>query len=250
MTQHKVGTQEEWQAARDELLAREKELTRMNDELAERRRELPWVAVEKDYGFETVDGMKSLADLFDGRSQLLIYHFMFGPEYQAGCPVCSSIADNLDPNAVHLRARDVTLICSSRAPLEKLQGYKKRMGWSFDWVSTVDGDFHRDLGFLHTEEELKPFLEGELPPAVEQNARACGTDVATYVSEGPGLSAYALSDGTVYRTYVTTARGLEPVMGYYGLLDRTPMGRNEEGEQVFWLRRNDEYENAPSTATT
>jgi predicted dithiol-disulfide oxidoreductase (DUF899 family) len=241
MTDHKVVGREEWQAARDELLQREKEHTRMADELARKRRELPWVPVEKEYGFETADGTKSLADLFDGRSQLLVYHFMFGPEYEAGCPVCSSIADNLDPNAVHLRARDVTLICSSRAPLEKLQGYKERMGWSFNWVSTVGSDFHRELGFLHTEEELKPFLEGEMPPAVEQNARACGTDVATYISEGPGLSAYALSDGAVYRTYVTTARGLEPAMGYYGLLDLTPMGRNEEGEQVFWLRRHDEY---------
>jgi predicted dithiol-disulfide oxidoreductase (DUF899 family) len=241
MTDHKVVGREEWQAARDELLQREKEHTRMADELARKRRELPWVPVEKEYSFETADGTKSLADLFDGRSQLLIYHFMFGPEYEAGCPVCSSIADNLDPNAVHLRARDVTLICSSRAPLEKLQGYKERMGWSFNWVSTVGSAFHRELGFLHTEEELKPFLEGEIPPAVEQNARACGTDVATYISEGPGLSAYALSDGAVYRTYVTTARGLEPAMGYYGLLDLTPMGRNEEGEQVFWLRRHDEY---------
>jgi predicted dithiol-disulfide oxidoreductase (DUF899 family) len=241
MTDHKVVGREEWQAARDELLQREKEHTRMADELARKRRELPWVPVEKEYGFETADGTKSLADLFDGRSQLLVYHFMFGPEYEAGCPVCSSIADNLDPNAVHLRARDVTMICSSRAPLEKLQGYKERMGWSFNWVSTVGSDFHRELGFLHTEEELKPFLEGEMPPAVEQNARACGTDVATYISEGPGLSAYALSDGAVYRTYVTTARGLEPAMGYYGLLDLTPMGRNEEGEQVFWLRRHDEY---------
>ena len=241
MTEHRIGTREEWQAARDELLAEEKELTRRNDELARKRRELPWVPVEKEYSFETTDGTRSLADLFDGRSQLLIYHFMFGPEYEAGCPVCSSIADNLDPNAVHLRARDVTLICSSRAPLEKLQCYKERMGWSFNWVSTVGSDFHRELGFLHTEEELKPFLEGEMPPAVEQNARACSTDVATYVAEGPGLSAYALSDGAVYRTYVTTARGLEPAMGYYGLLDRTPMGRNEEGEQVFWLRRHDEY---------
>jgi predicted dithiol-disulfide oxidoreductase (DUF899 family) len=241
MTDHKVVGREEWQAARDELLQREKEHTRMADELARKRRELPWVPVEKEYGFETADGTKALADLFDGRSQLLVYHFMFGPEYEAGCPVCSSIADNLDPNAVHLRARDVTLICSSRAPLEKLQGYKERMGWSFNWVSTVGSDFHRELGFLHTEEELKPFLEGEMPPAVEQNARACGTDVATYISEGPGLSAYALSDGDVYRTYVTTARGLEPAMGYYGLLDLTPMGRNEEGEQVFWLRRHDEY---------
>ena len=241
MTQHKTGTREEWQAARDELLAEEKELTRRSDELARKRRELPWVAVEKDYRFETVAGTKSLADLFDGRSQLLVYHFMFGPDYEAGCPVCSSIADNLDANAVHLKARDVTLICSSRAPLEKLQRYKERMGWSFDWVSAAGSEFHRDLGFLHTKEELQPFLAGEIPPAVDQNAQACGTDAATYVAEGPGLSAYALSEGAVYRTYVTTARGLEPVMGYYGLLDRAPLGRNEEGEQVFWLRRRDEY---------
>src|SRR2546425_4006459 len=241
MTEHKTGTREEWQAARDELLAEEKELTRRNDELARKRRELPWVPVEKEYSFDTDEGTKSLADLFDGRSQLLVYHFMFGPRYEAGCPVCSSIADNLDPNAVHLRARDVTLICSSRAPLEKLQRYKERMGWSFNWVSTVGSDFHRELGFLHTEEELKPFLEGEMPPAVEQNARACSTDVATYVTEGPGLSAYALSDGAVYRTYVTTARGLEPAMGYYGLLDRTPTGRDEAGDQGVSLRRPDEY---------
>ncbi len=241
MTQRKVATHEEWQAARDELLAEEKELTRHNDELARKRRELPWVPVDKEYRFETADGTKSLAQLFDGRSQLLVYHFMFGPNYAAGCPVCSSIADNLDPNAVHLRARDVTLICSSRAPLEKLQGYRERMGWSFDWVSTVGPDFHRDLGFLHTEEEMKPFLEGEISPWVEGNARACDADVATYVAEGPGLSAYVLSDGTVYRTYVTTARGLEPAMGYYSLLDRTPVGRNEEGDDTFWLRRHDEY---------
>jgi predicted dithiol-disulfide oxidoreductase (DUF899 family) len=250
MTQHKVGTQEKWQAARDALLAKEKELTRMNDELAERRRELPWVPVEKDYEFETADGTKSLADLFDGRSQLLVYHFMFGPDYEAGCQVCSSIADNLDPNAVHLRARDVTLILSSRAPLEKLQAYRERMGWSLNWVSTIGSDFHRDLGFLYTEEELRPFLEGGVPPAVEQNARASGTDVARYVAEGPGLSAYALSDGAVYRTYVTTARGLEPTMGYYGLLDRTPMGRHEEGEGNFWVRRHDEYDEVAAAANT
>ena len=240
MTEHKTGTHEEWQTARDELLAEEKELTRRGDELARKRRALPWVPVEKDYRFETAAGEKSLADLFDGRSQLLIYHFMFGPDYEGGCPVCSSIADNLNPNAVHLKARDVTLICSSRAPLEKLQRYRERMGWSFNWVSTVGSDFHRDLGLLHTKEELKPFLEGGMPVAVEQNARACGVDAATYVAEGPGLSVYALSDGVVYRTYVSTARGLEPVMGYYGLLDRTPMGRNEEAD-VFWLRRHDEY---------
>jgi predicted dithiol-disulfide oxidoreductase (DUF899 family) len=244
MTEHRIGKQEEWQAAREELLKEEKELTRRNDELARKRRELPWVPVEKEYRFETEGGNKSLAELFDGRSQLLIYHFMFGPGYEAGCTVCSSIADTLSPNAAHLKGRDVTLICSSRAPLDKLLDYRKRMGWSFDWVSTAGSDFHRDLGFVNTEEELKPFLEGEIPPVVEQMAKASGTDVAGYVTEGPGLSAYALSDGTVYRTYLTTARGLEPAMGYYALLDRAPMGRNEEGESEHWLRRHDEYEAA------
>jgi predicted dithiol-disulfide oxidoreductase (DUF899 family) len=242
MTEHKIATQEEWQAARDELLAEEKAHTRQADELARKRRELPWVRVEKEYSFETPGGTKSLADLFDGRSQLMIYHFMFGPTYSGGCPVCSSIADNLNANLPHVTARDVTLICSSRASSETLEAYKQRMGWSFDWVSTVGPEFHRDLGFLHTMEELKPFLEGEMPPAVEQNARACGVDAGTYVAEGPGLSVYTKSDDTVYRTYVSTARGLEPAMGYYGLLDRTPLGRQEEGEQVFWLRRHDEYE--------
>jgi predicted dithiol-disulfide oxidoreductase (DUF899 family) len=241
MTQHKVGTQEEWQAARDELLAEEKELTRRNDELARRRRELPWVPVERDYGFETGDGTKSLADLFEGRSQLLVYHFMFGPDYEAGCPVCSSIADNLAPNAIHLAARDVKLMLVSRAAPEKLHRYGRRMGWSLDWASTVGSEFNRELGFLHTEQELQPFLAGGVPPTVEHFAAACGVDAATYVSEGPGLSAYIRSHGTVYRTYLTTARGLEPAMGYYGLLDRTATGRDEEGEQVFWLRRHDEY---------
>jgi predicted dithiol-disulfide oxidoreductase (DUF899 family) len=241
MAQHKIGTQEEWQAARDELLAEEKELTRRGDELARKRRELPWVPVEKDYEFETAAGTKPLADLFDGRSQLMVYHFMFGPEWTAGCPVCSSIADNFNANLPHLRARDLTMICSSRAPRDKLDGYKERMGWSFDWVSTVGPDFHRDLGFLHTEEELRPFLDGEIPLTVEQNAEMCGTDVAGYVAEGPGMSVYALSDGTVYRTYVTTARGLEPAMAYYTLLDRTPVGRNEDESRPLWVRRHDEY---------
>lgn len=241
MPGHKVGTQEEFEAARQELLVQEKELTQRSDELARQRRELPWAPVETDYRFETEDGIKSLADLFDGRSQLLVYHFMFGPPYEAGCPVCSSIADTLNPQAVHLKARDVTLICSSRAPLDKLLAYRERMGWSFEWVSTAGSDFHRDLGFLHTEDELRPFLEGEIPATVSQMAKACGTDVLEYVTEGPGLSAYALSDGTVHRTYVTTARGLEPAMAYYGLLDRTPLGRHEEGEQTHWLRRHDEY---------
>ncbi|MFG2130907.1 DUF899 domain-containing protein [Streptomyces sp. NPDC048751] len=246
MPEHTVGTQEQFEAARQELLAEEKALTRRNDELARKRRELPWVPVEKDYRFETEDGPKALADLFDGRSQLLVYHFMFGPSYAAGCPVCSSIADTLDPNAVHLRARDVTLICSSRAPLDKLLAYRDRMGWSFDWVSTVGADFHRDLGFLYTEEELRPFLDGDIPQTVSQMAEATGTDVLRYVTEGPGLSAYTLSDGTVHRTYVTTARGLEPAMAYYGLLDRTPLGRHEEGEQTHWLRRHDEYVTSPA----
>ncbi|WP_405721833.1 DUF899 domain-containing protein [Streptomyces sp. NBC_01537] len=241
MPEHRVGTQKEFEAAREELLAEEKELTRRGDELARKRRELPWVPVEKDYSFETAEGTKSLADLFDERAQLLIYHFMFGPPYEAGCPVCSSIADNLDPNVVHLKARDVTLVCSSRAPLDKLLAYRERMGWSFDWVSTVGSDFHRDLGFLHTEQELRPFLEGGIPPTVRQMAEASGTDVPGYVTEGPGLSSYVLSDGTVHRTYVTSARGLEPAMAYYGLLDRTPMGRHEEGEETHWLRRHDEY---------
>src|SRR5919198_2075764 len=198
MTQHRIGTQEEWQAERDALLKEEKELTRRGDELTRKRLELPWVPVEKEYSFETADGTKSLAELFDGRSQLLIYHFMFGEPYEAGCTVCSSIADTLDRQVPHLKARDATLICSSRAPLEKLLAYRDRMGWGFDWVSTVGSDFHRDLGFLYTEGELKPFLEGEIPPVVEQMAARSGTDPAGYVAEGPGLSAYALSDGTIY----------------------------------------------------
>ena len=241
MTEHKVGTREEWQEARDELLKEEKELTRRSDELARKRRELPWVPVEKEYSFETEAGTKSLAELFDGRSQLLIYHFMFGPAYEAGCTVCSSITDTIAPNAVHLAARDVTMLLVSRAPVEKLQAYKKRMGWGLDWVSAGGSDFNRDLGFTATEEELRPFLEGEIPPTVKEMAERSGTDVAGYVAEVPGLSAFALSDGTVYRTYVTTARGLEPAMGYYQLLDRAPRGRDEADDMPFWLHRHDEY---------
>src|SRR5215207_8343281 len=219
MTEPRIGTQEEWQTARDELLKREKELTRLNDELARKRRELPWVPVEKDYKFETAEGTKSLADLFDGRSQLIIYHFMFGAPYEAGCTVCSSIADTLAPQVPHLKARDTTLLLASRAPLAKLLAYRERMGWAIDWVSSDGSDFNRDIGFLHTEEELRPFLKGEIPLTVEQNARMCGTDALGYVTEGPGLSVYALAHGTVYRTYVTTARGLEPAMAYYAVLD-------------------------------
>jgi predicted dithiol-disulfide oxidoreductase (DUF899 family) len=241
MAEHRVGTQEQWRAERETLLVEEKELTRRSDELARKRQALPWVPVEEGYRFETSGGTKSLVDLFDGHSQLLIYHFMFGPPYEAGCTVCSSIADTLDSNAIHLAARDVKLMLVSRAPLGKLQPYKRRMGWSLDWATTVGRDFNRELGFVRTKEELKPFLQGEIPPTVEQMAKRSGTDVASYVAEGPGLSAYALSDGVVYRTYVTTARGLEPAMAYYGLLDRTPMGRQEEGEYELWLRRHDEY---------
>jgi predicted dithiol-disulfide oxidoreductase (DUF899 family) len=248
MTELRIGTQEEWKAERDELLKEEKELTRRADELASKRRELPWVPVEEDYRFETEEGTKTLADLFDGSSQLLVYHFMFGPPYEAGCPVCSSIADTLDAQVAHLKARDTTLLLASRAPLGKLLAYRKRMGWGIDWVSSGGSDFNRDLGFLHTPEELKPFLEGAIPPTVEQNALMCGSDVVGYVSEGPGLSVYALSDGTVYRTYVTTARGLEPAMAYYGLLDRTPKGRDESGPEPSWVRRHDEYGQTPQSA--
>jgi predicted dithiol-disulfide oxidoreductase (DUF899 family) len=242
MTEHRIGTQEQWQAERDELLKEEKELTRRGDDLARRRRALPWVPVEKNYRFETEDGPKTLTDLFAGSSQLLVYHFMFGPPYDAGCPVCSSIADALAPQVDHLKARDTTLLLASRAPLERLLAYRERMGWGIDWVSSGGSDFNRDLGLQHTEDELRPFLEGAIPPTVEQFARMCGTDALGYVSEGPGLSAYALSDGTVYRTYVSTARGLELAMVYYGLLDRTPQGRDESGTEPLWIRRHDEYE--------
>src|SRR5690242_12739755 len=172
MTEHRIGTQEEWQTERDELLKAEKELTRRSDELAKKRRELPWVRVEQDYRFETEGGTKTLGELFGGRSQLLVYHFMFGPPYSAGCPVCSSIADTLAPQVPHLKARDTTLLLASRAPLERLLAYRERMGWRIGWVSSGGSDFNRDLGFLSTEEELKPFLEGEIPPAVEQMAEA------------------------------------------------------------------------------
>ena len=241
MTGIRIGTQEEWQVERDALLKEEKELTRLGDALAEKRRALPWVAVEQEYFFETERGPETLAELFDGRSQLLVYHFMFGPSYNAGCPVCSSIADTLAPQVPHLKARDTTVLLASRAPLEKLLGYRQRMGWGIDWVSSGGGDFNRDLGFLYTEEELKPFLDGEIPSTVVQNADMCGTTVAGYVAEGPGLSVYAQSDGTVYRTYVSTARGLEPAMAYYGLLDRTPRGRDESATSPHWVRRHDEY---------
>ena len=241
MTEHKVGTREEWQAAREQLLEREKELTHRSDELARERRELPWVPIEKDYSFETDQGTKTLAELFDGRSQLLVYHFMFGPEYDAGCPTCSAGADGWDGAVTHLNARDVTFLAASRAPLERLQAYKQRMGWTFPWVSTEASDFNFDFEVSQSEEQSAKLVEGGAPPVVEMFAEMCGTDPAGYLQEGPGLSAFALSDGIVHHTYSTSARGLEVMLGFYGLLDRVPRGRDEEKDSEFWIRRHDEY---------
>jgi predicted dithiol-disulfide oxidoreductase (DUF899 family) len=241
VTDHATGTREQHQALREELLKREKELTRANDELAGQRRELPWVRVEKEYTFDTATGTKTLAELFDGRSQLMIYNFMFGPEYTAGCPVCSSGADTFDGAVPHLNTRDVTFLCVSRAPLERLQAYEKRMGWSFPWASSAGTDFNFDFGASHTEEELKPFLEsGNLGP-VPGLAADCGTDPAGYLSEGPVLSVFVLDDGVVYHSYSTGARGLEPLLGFYALLDRVPKGRDEVDMSEMWIRRHDEY---------
>jgi predicted dithiol-disulfide oxidoreductase (DUF899 family) len=241
VTEHKAGTREEWLDARNALLEREKELTRRGDELARERRELPWVPIDKEYSFDTEAGAKSLAELFDGSSQLVVYHFMFGAAYAAGCPVCSSAADTFDGAVSHLRGRDVTFLCISRAPLEKLQAYRRRMGWSFPWVSSQGSDFNFDFDASATQEQMAPFLEGGVPPIVAQLAAACGTDPAGYLAEQPGLSVFALSDGVVYHTYSAYARGVEIVMGFYPLLDRAPKGRNEGDSTEFWIRRHDEY---------
>ncbi len=245
MTDHDVVSREEWAAAREELLAREKEHTRMGDELARQRRVLPWVRVEKEYRFETDDGTRTLAELFDGRSQLLVYHFMFGPSYEAGCPTCSSMADGVDGAVVHLKARDATFLFVSQAPLEKLQAYKRRMGWDMPWVSSAGSDFNFDLGFSRSEEETReaiaPMLEAGAPPIVEHNARASGTDPVGYLTEAQGLSAFVQDDGTVYNTYSARARGVEFLMTYYGILDRAPKGRGEGEAFQLWIRRHDEY---------
>jgi predicted dithiol-disulfide oxidoreductase (DUF899 family) len=243
MTDHKVIGREEWQAAREELLQREKEHTRMGDELALQRRELPWVRVEKEYRFDTEAGPRTLAELFDGRSQLLVYHFMFGPSYQAGDPVNSSIADGLDALVPHLHARDVTPVLVSQAPLEKLQAYKQRMGWGLAWVSSNPSDFNGDLGASTPEQRGQAILppQAELPPIVAQNAAATGTDVPDYLSQAPLVSVFALQDGAVYQTYATTWRGVEFLMGYYPILDRMPKGRDEGDRWQLWLRRHDEY---------
>jgi predicted dithiol-disulfide oxidoreductase (DUF899 family) len=247
MTEHRIGTRDEWLAAHAELLAREKEHTRLGDELARRRRELPWVQVEKEYRFETDDGTLTLAELFDGRSQLAVYHFMFGPSYQAGCPTCSSIADAVDGVVAHLNARDVTMLFVSQAPLEKLQEFKRRMGWSIPWVSAAGSDFNLDLGFSSSEEQTRervtPML-GQLPPIAARNARETGTDVVRYVAERPGFSVFVLEDGAVYHTYSTGSRGVEFLMGFYPILDRAPKGRDEGDGFQLWIRRHDEYEHA------
>jgi predicted dithiol-disulfide oxidoreductase (DUF899 family) len=238
---HQTGTREQWLAARNELLAKEKELTRRGDQLAAERRNLPWVAIEKKYSFDTDEGTSTLAELFDGRPQLIVYHFMFGAGYTAGCPVCSSIADTFNGAVAHLNARDVTFTCISRAPLDKLQAYKRRMGWRFPWASSYESDYNFDFEICNSPEATREWLAGGVPPVVAKNARECGTEPAVYLSESPVLNTYAHQDGTVYLTYSTTARGLEFMMGYYGFLDRVPLGRNEAGASQTWLRRHDEY---------
>jgi len=243
MTDHKIVAREEWQAARDELLQREKDHTRKADDLARQRRELPWVAIEKEYRFDTEEGTRTLAELFDGRSQLLVYQFMYGPSYEAGCPTCSSMVDGLDGLLAHLHARDLTLLLVSRAPLPALQAYKQRMGWSVPWVSSANTEFSFDFGGSFPEEQTRenmPF-EDQLPPIAIHNAAASGTDVAKYISEAPAMATFTLQDGAVYQTYGTTWRGVEFLMGYYPILDRAPKGRDEgEGFQL-WIRRHDEY---------
>jgi predicted dithiol-disulfide oxidoreductase (DUF899 family) len=241
MVKHKVAAREEWLAARNQLLAQEKELTRRGDQLAAERRNLPWVPIEKEYRFDTDEGPKTLPELFDGRSQLIVYHFMFGPAYTAGCPVCSSAADTFNGAVPHLNAREVTFTCISRAPLDKLQAYKRRMGWSFPWASSYGSDYNFDLEISRPEEATREFLAGGVPPVAAELAQECGTEPAAYLSEAPVMSAYALEDGTVYLTYSTTARGLEFMIGYYGFFDRTPLGRNEGDAPMRWMRRHDEY---------
>ncbi len=256
MTTHMTGTREEWLASRLELLQEEKELTRRSDELARRRQALPWVRIDKEYRFETDDGSASLADLFRGRSQLLVYHFMFGPDYAAGCPSCSMIADGFNGFVVHLANHDVMLWAVSRAPLTKLQAYKRRMDWNFPWASSQGSDFNFDFNVWFTEEqqreggieynyrreagfERRAGQEGGGEGAGAKFAAMCGTDTATYQRDRPGMSAFVLEDGVVYHSYSTYARGVDGIWGVYPWLDRAPKGRNETG---VWRRRHDEYD--------
>ncbi len=260
-TTHTIGTREEWLAARLALLAEEKAFTRRGDELAQRRQELPWVRVEKSYGFETEEGTVPLAGLFRGRSQLLVYHFMFGPEYTAGCPSCSAIADGFDGSVVHLANHDVTLAAVSRAPLAKLQAFKRRMRWSVPWASSLESDFNYDFQAAFTEEQqlaggaeynfrrtqgtgarlssLRELEDAGKEGPLAEIAASVGTDWATFTREAPGMSAFALEDGVVYHAYSAYARGLDGLWSMYQWLDRAPKGRNETG---IWWRRHDEYE--------
>jgi predicted dithiol-disulfide oxidoreductase (DUF899 family) len=245
MAEHTTSSREEWQAAREKLLRREKEHTGEADALAQARRELPWLEIDKEYRFESDEGTKTLAELFDGRSQLLMYHFMFGPSYEAGCIACSSNGDSVNGVLPHLNARDVTVVYVSRASLERIQAYKRRMGWDIPWVSSADSDFNFDFGVSQTDdqvhERLGPMLE-DPPPVVREMAERSGTDVAGYLTEAPAMSVFALEDGTVYQTYHTGARGLEVMMTYYPILDRVPKGRDEPSTGApHWLRRHDEY---------
>ena len=242
---HTIAPREEWLAAREALLKREKEHTRLGDELARQRRALPWLRVEKQYTLDTADGPKTLAELFDGRSQLLIYHFMFGPSYAAGCPVNSSIADSFDSLMLHLKARDVTLIAASGAPIEKLLDYQQRMGWRFTWASSFRSDFNTDVGFSSSPEQARAAIEhvlDDLPPVAFRNAQVSGTDIYGYLTELFGFTAFNLEDGVVYQTYSTTGRGVEFLMPYYGFLDHAPKGRDEGEAWQLWIRRHDEYD--------
>ena len=236
-----IATREEWDAAREALLVHEKAHTRQADELARQRRELPWLRVDKEYTLQTADGPRTLAELFDGTSQLVIYHFMFGPDYDHGCPVCSSIADSFDGVLAQLKARDVTMIAVSQAPVEKLVAESERLGWSFTWASSYDSDFNTDFGHSRSPEEVMAWVP-DAPPIVSQNATDCGTDPAGYMAQRPGISVFARSGDDIYLTYATTARGLEAVMTYYRILDWVPRGRDEgEPPSPSWLRRHDEF---------
>lgn len=261
MTDHRTGTREEWLAARLELLEAEKALTRRGDEVAQQRQELPWVRIDKEYRFETDEGTASLADLFSGRTQLLVYHFMFGPEYTAGCPACSAIADGFNGFVRHLANHDVMLWAVSRAPLPKLQAYRRRMGWSFPWASSYGSDFNPDFQAGHSEQQYQSgvgeynYREFDMRSSAEAGnqrpyadwAATTGTDWATYTQEAPGMSAFALDDGVAYHTYSAYARGLDSLWGMYQWFDRAPRGRNEArtpDAPINWFLRHDEYDSA------
>lgn len=251
MNTHNTATRDQWLAARLQLLEAEKALTRRSDEVARQRQALPWVRLDKTYRFATDNGSATLAELFQGRSQLLVYHFMFGPDYTAGCPSCSAIADGFNPVVIHLANHDVTLMAISRAPLAKLQAYKRRMGWTFPWASAADSDFTADFNVYFTEAQQREGLveynyqrgghamdASDIPEPVKQFAATCGTDAPTYTRDRPGLSTFVLEDGEIYHTYSTYARGLDGLWSMYQWLDRAPRGRNETGP---WWRRHDEY---------